>query len=1526
MEFQYDPIRNNDDTDTNGNLVGTGSVLEAYRRDNLAASNGVTSFYESNMTSSARGSSVSRLEAMMGGLAFYLTTRTANSQFYNFGDMPSPDVSIYQSPTGTWIGDHWAGFMDVAEQQLGDPVGAPYQLTTGTDPEGHKYRVIGREYTNGFSLVRARGNWDQAPSAGSAAVVTLPRSLRPVDVNGVIGSATTQTTMINGQGKFFLNASGGGPADTIAPAAVSNLAITASTSSSVSLSWTATGDDGSTGAASSYDLRYSTAPITSGNFASATQVSGEPTPGAAGSAQSMTVSSLSANTLYYFALQVSDEVPNTSALSNIASGSTAAVTAPDTTAPAAITNLAVSGTTASSISLSWTATGDDGSTGTAASYDLRYSTSPITSSNFASALAASGEPTPGAAGSAQSMTVSGLSASTQYYFAIKVSDEIPNTSAISNLPSGTTAAVSGGPDTTPPAQITNLAASSITSSSLTLSWTAPGDDGSTGTAYRYFLMFSTSPIDSSNFWSSSPINYVPLPAAAGSAQSVSITGLNANSTYYFALRTRDDAFNDSSNSNIVSANTAGLPTSGDTVAPAAVFDLRPTSISSGTVVLSWTAPGDDSWTGTATTYDARFSTAVITSANFAGASQLAGEPTPAAAGTSQSMTISNLGNGTKYYYAIRVGDEVMNVSPLSNVTSATASANPTGLDNTPPATISNLSSSNITSSSLTLSWTAPGNDGASGLAAAYDIRYGTSPITSANFYSSASVINVPTPSTAGASESLNISNLSAGTTYYFAIKTSDAALNSSGISNVINVTTTGAVTADTIAPSAITNLSIIASTQNSITIQWTAPGDDGAIGTASQYDIRYATTEFGAAIFTNATQVTSEPVPLSAGTIQSMTISGLTAGTSYYIVMVSSDEVSNISSPSNIASGATAAAPVIDNTAPAAVTNLAVPVIATNTAIVTWTAPGDDGAVGTAASYDLRYSTSPINSGNFNSATTVVGEPNPRIAGTAESMTITGLSAGTTYYFALKVSDEVPNTSPISNIAQATTGTPPPPPDTTAPAAISTLAVQTVSTNSAIVTWTAPGDDGTSGTAASYDLRYSTSPINSGNFNSAISVTGEPAPAVAGTAQSMTIAGLSAGTTYYFAIMTSDEVPNSSGISNVVSGTTLTIPSVDTAAPAAISNLAVSSPTSSSLNISWTAPGDDGTSGTAASYDLRYSTSPINSGNFNSAISVTGEPAPAVAGTAQSMTVSGLSASTVYYFAIKTSDEVLNVSAISNIVSGTTSAAAVNPPPTGGGGGGGGGGGATGDTTAPAAITNLRAVSSGSGVTLSWTAPGDDGATGSAYIYDLRYSNQPIDLSTFDRATSASGEPVPGVAGSSQSMAIANLTPNIPYYFAVRTADEVLNWSALSNVPTITLAATTVVIPNAPATVSTIIITNSGAGSVSLKWIQPQSANPITSYDVRYSTQAITEANFSSAKQATGVTAPTVAGASHSVVIKNLTPNKKYYFTVKAVNSSGGSTISKLVCTPRRLPLSLQTGQTVPDYCQAYSPYPRAKK
>jgi len=110
---------------------------------------------------------------------------------------------------------------------------------------------------------------------------------------------------------------------------------------------------------------------------------------------------------------------------------------------------------------------------------------------------------------------------------------------------------------------------------------------------------------------------------------------------------------------------------------------------------------------------------------------------------------------------------------------------------------------------------------------------------------------------------------------------------------------------------------------------------------------------------------------------------------------------------------------------------------------------------------------------------------------------------------------------------------------------------------------------------------------------------------------------------------------------------------IDITAPAAITDLIASNPTTSSIDLSWSAPGDNGSFGTAAWYDIRYSTSTITDGNWSSATLVYDEPTPLSAGSSQSMTIAELSEGT-YYFAIKTFDEVANVSGLSNVASSTT--------------------------------------------------------------------------------------------------------------------------------------------------------------------------------------------------------------------------------------------------------------------------------
>ena len=104
------------------------------------------------------------------------------------------------------------------------------------------------------------------------------------------------------------------------------------------------------------------------------------------------------------------------------------------------------------------------------------------------------------------------------------------------------------------------------------------------------------------------------------------------------------------------------------------------------------------------------------------------------------------------------------------------------------------------------------------------------------------------------------------------------------------------------------------------------------------------------------------------------------------------------------------------------------------------------------------------------------------------------------------------------------------------------------------------------------------------------------------------------------------------------------------------------------------------------------------------------------------------------------------------------------------------------DETPPAVVADLTVQSiSGAAAFVSWTAPGDDGASGTATTYDVRYASTPITEATWESAWPAQVVPVPAAAGTAQTAQI-NSPPQPDVYIALKAADEVPNWSALSNV------------------------------------------------------------------------------------------------------------------------------------------------
>lgn len=237
------------------------------------------------------------------------------------------------------------------------------------------------------------------------------RALHPKNAQGGdtgLGVFDAPCTTVAGQNTTLAEievTGGGGGGDTEAPSAPGQPNVEATTSDSVSLSWAASTDNVGVTA---YD-------VFNGDTL-ATTVTGT----------SATVTGLAADTDFTFTVKARDEAGNVSAASPSVTAHTQPTAPPvDTTPPTAPANLASTGTTQNSVSLSWSAATDNvGVTG----YDVLNGGAVATSVTGTSA------------------TVSGLTADTSYTFTVQARDAAGNTSPASNAVTVRTQAGGGGGD------------------------------------------------------------------------------------------------------------------------------------------------------------------------------------------------------------------------------------------------------------------------------------------------------------------------------------------------------------------------------------------------------------------------------------------------------------------------------------------------------------------------------------------------------------------------------------------------------------------------------------------------------------------------------------------------------------------------------------------------------------------------------------------------------------------------------------------------------------------------------------------------------------------------------------------------------------------------------------------------------------------------------------------------------------------------------------------------------------------------
>ena len=596
----------------------------------------------------------------------------------------------------------------------------------------------------------------------------------------------------------------------------------------------------------------------------------------------------------------------------------------------------------------------------------------------------------------------------------------------------------------------------------------------------------------------------------------------------------------------------------------------------------------------------------------------------------------------------------------------------------PPDPITDLAAaSGDDMGTVNLTWTATGDDFNTGTASQYIVRYSTNPITTEEMWNGAAdVEGEPTPKEAGSPEAMTVTGLTPGQFYYFAIRAKDKGANLSELSNSPGATaqsssSIGAGTYDDTNPNITyagtwtlyshngtgpyNNTLHLSNIANS-TATFTFTGTQISLiytkySTRGNLEIKI---DNGAAVTLNQYSSSLQwqqrwDSPLLAPGTHTITLRH-PGGTKYVCV-----DALVVRNPETIP--------------PATVSDLIAATGSEKGSVdLSWTAPGDDGMDGTATLYKVRYANTPINSeAAWTAAKEVAGVPAPSVAGTHETLQVTGLDPTKLYYFALRAIDDADNVSGISNTADAYPNLPDPVGvgtyDNPNAAFLyvgnwetwnssgpfnATLHLTNVADNKAIMRFT--------GTQVSLIYSKFTS---RGNIEVVID---DGAPILIN-AYSTTIQWQQRWDSPLLAEGTHTIIVRNPGGGKYIDVDAIIVSEPESIPPAAISNLsAVTGAALGAIELSWTAPGDDGMDGTASSYIVRYATSPINSlSAWDAATNASGAPVPVPAGGAQSMIISGLVPGQTYYFAVRTLDEIPNISDLSN----SPSAAAKAPDAVG---------------------------------------------------------------------------------------------------------------------------------------------------------------------------------------------------------------------------------------------------------------------
>ena len=492
----------------------------------------------------------------------------------------------------------------------------------------------------------------------------------------------------------------------------------------------------------------------------------------------------------------------------------------------------------------------------------------------------------------------------------------------------------------------------------------------------------------------------------------------------------------------------------------------------------------------------------------------------------------------------------------------------------------------------------------------------------------------------------------------------------------------------------------------------------------------------------------------------------------------------------------------------------------TTSLTVSWSAPPNTGKPAI-TSYDVQYRQG--NSGGFTNG--------PQDA-TATSATITGLMASTSYQVQVRATNDEGD-SAWSGSGSGTTGT-----TTTAPVAPAapTVAAVSSSTRSLAVSWIAPADGGSAITGYNVQYRQGTS----GDFtNWPLKVTDT----------SLTISGLTQNTLYEVQVQATNAVGDSDWSASG-SGTT----NADTTPPTLVSAYVIASGAeihlqmSENLLLSNLPPASAFTVTVGGSDVTVTAVAKGGSGFVDDTAKITVSPV-VLAGQA-----------VVVAYADPTAGDDANAiqdvpgNDTADFTTGSGVVVAVLNLST-----------VTAAPSAPTAPTVAGVSGSTTSLTVSWSAPADNGSAITSY--DLQYQQ--------DGSTDWTNGPQ-DVNGTSAT--ITGLAASTSYQVQVRAtnAEGDSDWSPSGSGTT--NAVQTATAPVAPAAPTVVAVTGSST-SLAVSWSAPaDNGSAITSYDLQY--RPGTSGNFADGPQNATGTSATLTG---------LAANSPYQVQVRATNAEGDS-------------------------------------